>query len=151
QITIAGDAANKSTAVRLPFRQDVITEGFFETLRVPVRQGRSFGSQDTQGAVPVTIINETMAHRLWPGEPAVGQRLKIGDAQSANPWLTVVGVVGDMRRQSLERESIAQMFVPHQQSPERRMNLLLRTAGEPGGLAPVVRNAIHAIDKTVLI
>ena len=150
-ITTEGDSSIKSTAFRVPFRRDVITEGFFETLRVPLRQGRFFGSQDNQGAIPATIINETMARRLWPGEQALGKRFKLGNAQSANPWLTVVGVVGDMRRQSLERESIAQMFLPHLQSPDRRMNLLVRTTGEPTQLAPAVRNEIHAIDKTVLI
>src|SRR5262249_8873902 len=65
--------------------------------------------------------------------------------------LVVVGVVGDMRRQNLERESIAQMFLPHLQSPERRMNLLVRTTGDPTQLAPAVRNEIRSIDKTVLI
>src|SRR5262249_19679610 len=150
-ITIEGDSADKLTAARVPFRHDVITEGFLETLRVPLRQGRFFGTEDNQGGLPVTIINETMARRLWTGEPALGKRFKLGDAQSSNPWLTVVGVVGDMRRQSLERESIAQMFLPYRQSPERRMNLLVRTVGEPGQLAAAVRNEIRSIDKTVLI
>ncbi|HJZ83237.1 MAG TPA: ABC transporter permease, partial [Pyrinomonadaceae bacterium] len=150
-ITIEGDSADKLTAARVPFRHDVITEGFLETLRVPLRQGRFFGTEDNQGGLPVTIINETMARRLWPGAPALGKRFKLGDAQSSNPWLTVVGVVGDMRRQSLERESIAQMFLPYRQSPERRMNLLVRTVGEPGQLAAAVRNEIRSIDKTVLI
>src|SRR5262249_13820230 len=109
------------------------------------------GSQDNQGSIPVTIINETMARRLWPGELALGKRFKLGDAQSSNPWLVVVGVVGDMRRQNLERESIAQMFLPHLQNPERRMNLLVRTTGDPTQLAPAVRNEIRSIDKTVLI
>ena len=150
-ITIEGDSSIESTAARIPFRRDVITEGFFETLRVPLRQGRFFGSQDNQGTIPATIINETMARRLWPGEQALGKRFKLGNAQSSNPWLTCVGVVGDMRRQSLERESIAQMFLPHLQSPERRMNLLVRTAGDPTQLAPAVRNEIRLIDKSVLI
>jgi predicted permease len=150
-ITIQGGSSDSSAPARIPFRRDVISEGLFQTLRVPLRTGRFFNAQDNQGAVPVTIINETMARRFWPGEEALGKRFKLGLAQSTGPWLTVVGVVGDMRRQSLEREPIAQIFLPHLQSPERRMNLLIRTTAEPTQLAPVVRNEIRSIDKTVLI
>ncbi|HJZ79926.1 MAG TPA: FtsX-like permease family protein, partial [Pyrinomonadaceae bacterium] len=126
-------------------------EGFFQTLGVPLRQGRFFNAQDTPASVPVTIVNETMARRFWPGAEALGRRFKLGAAGSDNPWLTVIGVVADMRRQGLEREPIAQMFLPHQQSPSRRMNVLVRTTSEPSQLATAVRNEIRAIDKTVLI
>jgi len=150
-ITIEGASPDSSASARIPFRRDVISEGFFQTLRVPLRMGRFFNAQDNQGAVPVTIINETMARRFWPGEEALGKRFKLGAAQSANQWLTVVGVVGDMRRQSLERQPIAQIFRPYLQSSERRLILLIRTTGEPTQLAPLVRNEIRAIDKTVLV
>jgi putative ABC transport system permease protein len=150
-ITIEGGSSNNSTPPRIPFRRDVITEGLFQTLRVPLRQGRFFNPQDDQGAVPVAIINETMVRRFWPGQEALGKRFKLGPTQSSNAWLTVVGVVGDMRRQSLERQPIAQIFVPHQQNPERRMNLLVRTAGDPAPLGPVVRKEIREIDKFVMI
>src|SRR5262245_420 len=150
-ITIEGASADSSATARIPIRRDVISGGFFQTLRVPLRAGRFFNAGDNQGAVPVTIINETMARRFWPGEKAVGKRFKLGQAQSTNPWLTVVGVVGDMRRQSLERQPIAQVFRPYLQSLERRLILLIRTTGEPTQLASVVRNEIRAIDKTVLV
>jgi putative ABC transport system permease protein len=150
-ITVEHPSPDGSATARIPFRRDVISAALFQTLRVPLRQGRFFNAQDNQAAVPVTIINETMARRFWPGEAALGKRFKLGPAQAPNPWLTVVGVVGDMRRQSLEREPIAQVFLPHLQSPERRMNLLIRTTVEPTQLAPVVRNEIRALDKTVLI
>jgi predicted permease len=132
-----------------PSSNNPISEGFFQTLRVPLRTGRFFNAQDNQGALPVIIINETMARRVWPGEEALGKRFKLGPALSNNPWLTVVGVVGDMRRQSIERQPYAQIFFPYSQNPDRSMNLLIRTSVEPTQLAPVVRNEIHAIDKTV--
>jgi predicted permease len=148
-LTIERGAADSSEPLRIPLNRDLISEDFFQTLRVPLRKGRFFNAQDHQGSVPVIIINETLARRCWPGEEALGKRFKLGPAQSANPWLTVVGVVGDMRRQNLERQPIAQIFLPHLQSPSRRMNLLIRTTGEPGELAAVVRNEIRSIDKTV--
>jgi putative ABC transport system permease protein len=150
-ITIEGAAPDSSATARIPFSVDVISEGFFQTLRVPLRKGRFFNAQDNQAAVRVTIINETMARRFWRGEDALGKRFKRGPAQSTNPWLTVVGVVGDMRRQSLERQPIAQIFQPYLQSSERRLILLIRTTGEPIHLAPVVRSEIRALDKTVLV
>jgi predicted permease len=150
-ITIEGASPDSSATARIPFRGDVISEGLLETLRVPLRKGRFFNAQDNQVAVPVTIINETMARRFWPGEDALGKRFKLGPAQSTNPWLTVVGVVGDMRRQSLERQPIAQIFQPYLQSSERRLILLIRTTGDPIQFAPVVRSEIRAIDKTILV
>jgi predicted permease len=150
-ITIEGASPDSSASARIPFRRDVISEGFFQTLRVPLRAGRFFNAQDNQGAVPVTIINETMARSFWPEEEAVGKRFKLGSAQSDSPWLTVVGVVGDMRRQSLERQPIAQIFRPYLQSSQRRLILLIRTTGEPTQLAPVVRSELRALDKTVLV
>ncbi len=150
-ITVEGASADSSATARIPIRRDVISGGFFQTLRVPLRAGRFFNAGDNQGAVPVTIINETTARRFWPGEQAVGKRFRLGQAQSTNPWLTVVGVVGDMRRQSLERQPIAQIFRPYMQSSGRRLILLIRTTGEPTQLASVVRNEIRAIDKTVLV
>jgi predicted permease len=150
-ITIEGAAPEVAATARIPFRRDVISEGLFQTLRVPLRKGRFFNAQDNQGAMRVTIINETMARRFWPGEEALGKRFKLGPAQSPNPWLTVVGIVGDMRRQNLERQPIAQIFRPYLQSSERRLILLIRTTGEPTQLAPLVRNEIRAIDKTVLV
>jgi predicted permease len=150
-ITLEGAAPDSSATARIPFRRDVISEGFFQTLRVPLRKGRFFNAQDNQGSTRVTIINETMARRFWPGDEALGKRFKLGPAQATNPWLTVVGIVGDMRRQNLESQPIAQIFRPYLQSPERRLILLIRTTGEPTQFAPLVRNEIRAIDKTVLV
>jgi putative ABC transport system permease protein len=150
-LTIERSSADSSEQARIPFRRDAIGEGFFQTLRVPLRAGRFFNAQDNQGSMAVTIINEAMARRFWPREEALGKRFKLGPAQSANPWLTVVGIVGDMRRESMERQPIAQIFLPHLQREERRMNLLVRTTGSPTQLAAAVRNEIRSIDKTVLI
>src|SRR5262249_12789018 len=110
-LTIERASQASPDAARIPFRRDAISGDFFQTLRVPLRAGRFFDSRDNQAGMPVAIINDTMAHRLWPGEHAVGKRFKLGAPQSPSPWLTVVGVVGDMRRQSLERDPIAQIFL----------------------------------------
>jgi len=148
-ITTERDVASNTEPVRVPLSGDGVSGDFFQTLRVPLRKGRFFNAQDNENAPPVAIINETMARRFWPNEEALGQRFKQGAAQANAPWLTVVGVVGDLRRQSLERQSVAQVFTSHAQSPSRRMNLMIRTTLDPTQLAAVVRNEIRALDATV--
>lgn len=148
-ITTERDAANSQEPARIPLIGDGISGGFFQTLLVPLLKGRFFNAQDNENAPLVAIINETMARRFWPNEEALGKRFKHGSAQSASPWLTVVGVVDDIRRQSLERESVAQVFTPHAQNPSRRMILFIRTTLEPTQLAAALRNEIRALDKTV--
>ncbi|MEJ7710056.1 MAG: ABC transporter permease [Pyrinomonadaceae bacterium] len=81
-ITIESGSPDSAEPARIPLSQDVIGEGFFQTLRIPLLKGRYFGAQDGQRSVPVTIINETMARRFWPGEEALGKRFKLGPVQS---------------------------------------------------------------------
>jgi len=107
-----------------------------------------FSIEDGPDSPPVAIINETMARRLWPGRAAVGERFKLGPANSARPWVTVVGLVADMRRQGLEIEPIAQMFEPLVQNPSRLATLLVRTTvSDPLKMAAAVESAVHRVEK----
>lgn len=126
-------------------RIDAIDGPFFRTLGMPILEGRDFTPADAADAVPVAIVNETMASRLWPGGSPVGQRFRT----PGSPWIEVVGVVGDMRRQGFEREPIAQAFRPHPQSPSGAMNLLVRTDGPVPGLGAAIRATVAEIDRTV--
>jgi putative ABC transport system permease protein len=94
-------------------------------------RGRFFTDQDRRGSLAVGIINETMAHHFWPAEDPIGKRFKAGGAESGNPWLTIVGVVGDMRRQGLERQPIAFYFRPFSQWSWVNMDLIVRTTSDP--------------------
>lgn len=130
-------------------RIDAIAGEYFQTIGTPMREGRGFSESDRADAAPVAIINETMARRFWPGETPVGKRFKTGDPQSDVRWIEVVGVVGDMHRQGLEKAPIPQVFRPFAQEPSRNMNLLVRTDVPVPGLAAGVRTKIAAIDRTV--
>jgi len=132
-------------------RRDAITPSWFQAVGAPLLRGRSFDDGDRSGTIRVAIINETMARRLWPGEDPVGKRFKFGPLESQQPWLTVVGLARDMRRQRLEREPMAQVFVPVAQDPERSMELLIKSAGNPLALADAVRHEVHAMDKTAFV
>ena len=89
-----------------------------------------------------------MVRRLWPGRDPVGQRFKLGPADSDRPWFTVVGVVGDMRRQGLENEPIPQMFEPLAQNPSRLATLLVRTStDDPLKMVGTFQAAVHRVEK----
>src|SRR5262249_25663816 len=133
-----------------PLSSDAVSPGLFQTIGVPLVKGRDFSDQDSRGGLPVVIVNETLARRYWPGEEPVGKRIKLAAAQSREPWLTIVGVVGDMRRQGLEKQAIAQTFRPYLQRDTSFMDVVARTTPpSPLQLAAAVRHEIHSINKTV--
>jgi predicted permease len=127
---------------------DVIAGAFFETAGIPMKKGRVFSDQDRGGAPPVAIVNETMAHSYWPGEDPIGKRFRFPSRQSS-PWVTVVGVAGDMHRQGLEKQVAPQVFRPHAQSPDDMLEVVVRTAGNPGAMAAAVESEIQSMDKSV--
>ena len=126
---------------------DVTTPEYFATMGVPLKDGRFFTPQDGREAPPLVIINETMARRFWPEGSPVGKRFKFGGPESKAPWVTVVGVVGDMRRQGLEIGARSETFFAMAQRPRRGMNLVVRTAGDPLALAAAVRGVIREMDS----
>lgn len=126
----------------------VATAGYFQALRIPLLQGRTFSDQDVDGSQPVVIVNQTMARRFWPGQNPLGKRMKVGDAASTDPWLTVVGIAGDVREDSLDVEPRQQFYLPFPQRPFRRGNLALtvRSSLNPETLARTLRDTVLALD-----
>src|SRR5262249_50089750 len=96
----------------------IVMAGYFETLGMRIREGRSFTRQDRQGADPVAIVNEAMAKRYWPGESPIGRRIKRGTPNAPFPWMTVVGVVADIKQISLTAGANPTVFLPYLQSAE---------------------------------
>jgi predicted permease len=116
--------------------EDLISGPFFETAGIPLRRGRVFSDRDRRGTTPVAIINDTMARTYWPGADPIGKRFRFRESL---PWLTVVGVTGDMRRQGIERQIAPQVFRPHRQGEEDMMDIVVRTNSEPLSVAPVIQ------------
>ena len=147
QIVIAEGEARSVFAPK-QFRSDELSEEVFRTVGTPLLRGRFFSRADGADAPLVAIINDAMARQIWPGRDPVGRRFKLGSEDPKNPWFTVVGVVGDMRRQGLEKEPMPQMFQPLAQNPPRHAILLVRTsAADPLSIAGAVRPAISAVEK----
>jgi len=132
---------------RLRLARDEVSADFFRTLGTPLRRGRFFAIEDRPDAAPVAIINEALAKRSWPGQDPVGRRFKLGPRDSAGVWYTVVGVVGDMRRQGLEREALPQIFESLAQNPPAGGDLYIRTSSDdPLAMAGALRAAVRRVD-----
>jgi putative ABC transport system permease protein len=145
-LTVEGDDGTVSE--RLRFRRDEVSADFFKTLGTPLLRGRFFSIGDRADAPRVAIINDAMARRSWPGRDPVGRRFKLGPQDSDRPWYTVVGVVGDMRRQGLEREPIPQMFEALAQNPPRSVDLFIRTSSDDSlAMAGALRAAVRRVEK----
>ena len=137
-----------STPPRVTWR--IVNGDYFGAMRIPVRGGRVFTSQDGSNGARAVIVNETMARRFWPNEDAVGKRIRLGRAtqqQSA----TIVGVVGDVRYLGLHRSPENEAYVPISQAWQSSAHLVVRASGDPMRLMPAIRRIIRAHDGTVPI
>jgi putative ABC transport system permease protein len=126
------------------------TPGYFGVLGIPLVRGRIFTDADRAGGAPVVVISQEMARRYWKGADPIGSRITRGDpADPKTEWLTVVGIVGDIRHERLDEAPYPQLYVPMAQSPERRMVIAVRLAGDPMPLAAVLRRVLAEIDPDV--
>ncbi len=124
----------------------VASASYFETLRVPLVAGRFLNQSDGADAPKVAVISQSAARRYWRQQSPIGRHIKIGAADSANPWMTIVGVVGDMPHNPYDREPRRCLYVSYQQFPALWLDVGVRTAGDPLRLAPAVMGAIRAVD-----
>jgi putative ABC transport system permease protein len=126
-----------------------VSPKIFGTLHVPLRAGRLLNDGDGPGAPLVVVVNERFVQKYWQGQSPIGRRFKLGMADSQKPWLTVVGVVGNIPHSPYNRGFRRMMFVPYQQAPQLWMDLGVRTSGDPLRIAPAVLSAIRAVDPEV--
>jgi putative ABC transport system permease protein len=123
------------------------TAGYFETLRIPLVQGRFYDGTDRANSEGVVVINQTMAHRFWSGQRAIGARITLGDpADPETRWLTVIGIAGDIRHERLSDQAYPQIYLPFNQAPTRSMVLAVRPEGDPASIVPAIRRSLAGID-----
>lgn len=133
----------------LPFaRWALATPGFTEALEIRVLRGRAFSELDGADAPPVAIVNESFERTHFPGESAVGRRIRRGDLDTDDPWREVVGVVPDLDMEGFPNEEEAPdgFYIPLAQSDARFLSLAARTDGSPLSLTPEVRRAVLEVD-----
>jgi putative ABC transport system permease protein len=125
-----------------------VTGRYFETMELPIRLGRAISEQDGADSPRVVVLSESVARQYWPDYPRgadpVGRRIKLGN--SLSPWLTVVGVSGDVKDWFTGQPEPA-AYVPSVQAPQRAMTLLLRTAADPLAVATSARAAVRTVDR----
>jgi len=124
-----------------------VTAGYFETIGIPIRRGRSFEARDDEDHALVVVVNEAMARQFWPNENPVGKRLKFGDEH----WRTIVGIVGDVHHQGLAIAPAPEMYIPWGQVPnvEVRPTIVVRSFIEPASLTSALRKAVAEVDPEV--
>jgi putative ABC transport system permease protein len=130
-----------------------VSSHYFQTVRIPLVRGRVFDERDKLEAEDVCIISEGLAQRLWPTDDAVGKRLKLGKPEGGpNPdWMTVVGVVGDVRHQALGGDAGPDLYNPSLQLAWKQVHFLVRAREgiKPLSLVPALRKEIAAVAPEV--
>ena len=125
----------------------VTTPAYFDMTHIPLVAGRLLSDSDGADAPKVALVSQRMAERWWKDESPVGKHIRLGDMDSKNPWLTIVGVVGDIMHNPYDREPRRVIYVPFPQAPQLSMDIGVRTAGDPLALGPAIRAAIRAVDQ----
>jgi putative ABC transport system permease protein len=124
--------------------------GYFQTMRIPLLLGRDFTEHDDSNAPPVVVVNQTMAKHYWPGEDAIGKRIRLGGPASTSPWLTIVGVVKDVEQREWGVSADNEFYFPYGQNPEnfqRYLTVVARTSGDPLAFAGAIQQQIWALNR----
>jgi predicted permease len=125
-----------------------ISPDYFKVMQAPLLRGRFFTEGDEDGKQPVVIIDETTASKYWPTRDPLGQRVRFG-ANPTKPWMTVVGIVKDIKSDGLDIDGIPHIYVSIYQSPDRDLSVVLRTSLPANVLEPQIRHEIQSIDPSM--
>ncbi|HET7695544.1 MAG TPA: ABC transporter permease [Vicinamibacterales bacterium] len=129
-----------------------VSPGFFDTIGARIVRGRGFTEQDHARAPFAVIVNETLATSVWPGEDPIGRRLKPGDGTNPQaPWLTVVGVVKDLRRADVKRHIRPEIYFSSLQRTRSTQILVYRAAGDPAAVMPAIRREVQQLDPQLAL
>jgi putative ABC transport system permease protein len=139
---VADRPAEKSWATFTP-----VSANYFETMGVRLLRGRVFNEAEMADSPPVTVINESLARRLWPNEDPVGKRLKQDSAENQVAWREVIGVVSDVKWSVVDQDAPSHVYLPLALRNSNFVGLVVRTTDKPLALASTVERAIRSIDK----
>jgi predicted permease len=131
---------------RVPVAYDAVTPDLVQTLRMRLLHGRELLPSDRQGSPSVALVSETFVRTFFRGADPIGGRFAFGVPDSDAGWITIVGVVADARRSGPVQQVRPYVLLPHSQYITRRLEIVIRTTGEPLALLPQVHEAVRAID-----
>jgi putative ABC transport system permease protein len=148
--TINGRPAAKA-AETLSADLQISSPAYFSALRIPLVAGRTYSDADNANAARVAIISRSMTSRYWPRGDELGQQIKFGAADSTEPWMTIVGVVEDVRQNWWNPTSRPTIYEPFFQRPQRSMVFLMRVGSNPEGYASAIRDVVRGIDDQIAL
>ncbi len=125
-----------------------VSPEYFKAVQAPLAKGRYFNEGDEDGKMPVAIIDETTARRYWPDISPLEHRLKLGAAANL-PWITVKGVIKDIKHDGLDKDGVPHIYTSIYQRPGRSMSVVLRTSLPSSTLEPQIRREIEAVDPSL--
>ncbi len=122
----------------------------FHVLEVPLLSGRNFTEADDDKGEPVAIVDEAFAHQYWPGDSPIGKRIMPGSfLRSTSHWLSIIGVVGNVKSDSLETQAVPHIYLSDSQSPSYSSVVYARTAADPGKIGDAIRREVQSVDPEV--
>jgi len=127
----------------------VTTPGYFAAVGTPLLRGRAFDAGDREGSPGVAIVDDVLARRFWPDGNAVGHEIRLGDAKSTRPWLSIVGVVAPVKHGDVTEDALRHVYVPLAQLDAGSMDLVVRSAADPALLAAAIRREVASLDPEV--
>ncbi len=146
-VTVTIEGHELEARSRLPAVQaNIASAGYFELIGAQLRRGRAFTEQDDDKAPLVTVITDSMARRYWPGEDPIGRRLHFGGPQAQNRWITVIGVVNDMRTEKVEEPARPTMFRPLRQASNLSLSIVMKTTGDPRVVGTALGREVRSAD-----
>ena len=128
---------------------NLVSSGYFQALGLRLLRGRDFTEQDILENREVIIVSESMARRYWPNRDAVGKRLRFAPFDEDQPWTEIIGVVGDVKHQGLDKEDVPQYYSPYSSLPPPMATLAVRHSTQPASIIPVVRDRIRSLNSDV--
>jgi predicted permease len=145
--TIEGRPADSE---RIPVAEFAsVSPSHFHALEIPLLSGRNFADSDDDKGQQVVIVDEAFAEQYWPGDTPVGKRIKPGPVQSTQPWLNIIGVVGNVKSDSLESQEVPHIYLTTFQAPSYSSVIYARTARDPGNVGDAIRREVQSVDPDV--
>jgi predicted permease len=129
---------------RVTVLSSTIDERYFDTMSIPLVQGRNFRETDTPDVPQVAIVNQRLARQYWPNQDPLGKRLQVGNEQKT--WVQVVGVASDSKYLFIAEGPTDFIYLPYRQKQAERMILVTQSAGDPAGLVAPLRQVVHDLD-----
>jgi predicted permease len=130
---------------------NIVSAGYFETVAIPVLQGRAFQADDREDAEPVAVVSRTLADRVWPGASALGRRIRVPTSDTDEAWYTVVGVVEDVKNQIITETPEPFLYLPLAQAYRPSVYVVVKSAGGMARVAPLLRRTVLDVDGTLSV